>query len=292
VKISPVGLYYKERAIFRSDALVVFGASIDASVHFDRYREDQQEAVRDLTREIEEALRALTLHVPRQEDEPLLASLRQIFAAEAGGMRERLETDQALIQAVEYFRHRDRSRYRKLRRKILGYSRLLTSLGLAHDQVDRKYRIVPILRYVAPRATFAAVGLPLFLFGAVNNFLPYKAPAWLSRLLMRDVVEVATIKFLSGLAGFPLFYFLQSWLVGRALGAATAWFYLGLLPLSGLFALSYMEALEGFADEIRVFFLHLTRQDIVGKLKTRRECILEELELCREQYLQEVRGNQ
>jgi hypothetical protein len=122
------------------------------------------------------------------------------------------------------------------------------------------------------------------LFGAINNFIPYKSPLWLSRLLTRDMVEVATIKFLSGLVSFPLFYFGQTWLVAKVLGAATAWIYFGLLPVTGLFALAYMEGLEGFAEEIRVFFLHLSRRDFMGKLKTRREHILQELDLCRQQY--------
>jgi glycerol-3-phosphate O-acyltransferase/dihydroxyacetone phosphate acyltransferase len=284
VKILPAGLYYTERAIFRSDALVVFGEPIDPRVHAATYRENPQTAVRNLTRQLEQRLRELTLHVPHEEDEPLVASLRQLFAAEPGAVEQRLDADRTLIQAVEYFRHREPARYKKLRREILSYTRLLGSLGLQHDQLVRRYRIASVIRYLAPRTALAALGFPLFLFGAINNFIPYKLPLWLSRLLTRDIVEVATIKFLSGLVSFPLFYLGQTWLVARFLGPLAAWIYLGLLPVTGSMALAYLEALEDFAEEIRVFFLQVTRRDFMGKLRTRRERILHELELCRQQY--------
>jgi hypothetical protein len=284
VEILPAGLYYTERAVFRSDALVVFGEPIETSSHVDSYRVDPQAAVRDLTQELEEKLRELTLHVPNEEDEPLVAALRRLFAVEAGGLQERLEVDQALIKAVDYFRHRDPARYKKLRREILSYTRLLTSLGVEHDQISRSYRIPSVIQYLAPRMVFAILGFPLFLFGAVNNFIPYKLPLWMSRFLTRDIVEVATTKFLTGLVSFPLFYFGQTWLVAELFGAAAAWVYFGLLPVTGLFALAYMEGLEGFAEEIRVFFLHFTRRDFMGKLETRRERILKELALCREEF--------
>jgi glycerol-3-phosphate O-acyltransferase/dihydroxyacetone phosphate acyltransferase len=284
VKILPAGLYYTERAIFRSDVLVVFGEPMSPAAYADSYREEPRTAVRDLTRDLEEKLRELTLHVPHEEDEPLVAGLRRFFAAEAGGMQERLEIDRALIKAVQYFRHRDPVRFKKLRREILSYTRLLESLGLKHDQVARTYRVVPVLRYLAPRALFSLIGFPFFLFGAVNSLIPYKLPLWLSRSLTRDLVEVATIKFLSGLVSFPLFYSAQTWLVATWFGTTPAWTYLGLLPVTGLFALAYMEGLEGFTEEIRVFLLHLTRLDFIGKLRTRREHILAELEICRKEY--------
>jgi hypothetical protein len=45
-----------------------------------------------------------------------------------------------------------------------------------------------------------------------------------------------------------------------------------------------MEALEGSADEIRVFFLHVAKRDFMGKLEARREHIARELEACRNEY--------
>jgi hypothetical protein len=141
------------------------------------------------------------------------------------------------------------------------------------------------LRYLAPRIAFAAAGVPVFLWGAINNYLPYKIPAWISRLVTRELVEVATVKFMTGLVSFPLFYGLQTWLVGKWLGTGTALAYFLLLALTGLFALFYVEILTGFAEDVRVFFLHLLKGDLMERLQKRRNRIVRELERASEEYL-------
>jgi 1-acyl-sn-glycerol-3-phosphate acyltransferase len=285
VKIVPVGIYFSERHIFRSDALVVYGEILEPSDYFDRYRVDPPAAVRDLTAELERRLQRLTLHVPRAEDEALLSALGQIFSA-TSDMTRRLEVDRILVKAVEHFRLNDPARYRELRRQVLRYNRLLSALALEHSQVVRRYRAKTVLRYLGPRLVLGSLGFPFFLWGAVNNFLPYKTPGWMSRLVARGVTEVATVKFLSGMVSFPFFYALQTGLVGYWAGVKPAFIYLLLLPLTGLFALRYQEAMDGLFDEIRVFFFHLLKPDRVGRLQEWRDAITNELERCRKEYLQ------
>jgi hypothetical protein len=110
-------------------------------------------------------------------------------------------------------------------------------------------------------------------------------PAWVSRLLAREVVEVATIKFVTGLVSFPFFYALQTWLVRHWMGSWIALAYFLLLPVTGLFALFYAEDLAGFTEEIRVFLLHLLRGDRMDRLQKRRDRIIRELERGRDEYL-------
>ncbi len=293
VKILPVGLYFSERALFRSDVLVVFGPVIDPSSFLDDYRVAPQQAVRALTAEIENRLRGLTLHVPHAEDERFMACLRQFFALPAEGMSGQIEVNPVLVEATEFFRQADPGRYLKVRREVLSYCGLVSALGVADAELNRRYRIGPVLRYLAPRILFAAAGLPVFLWGAVGNFLPYKIPGWISRLLTLELVEVATVKFTTGLLTFPFFYALQTWLVSLWLGMGTALVYLFSLPLTGLVALFYGEVLTGFAEEGRVFLLHLLRRDLMERLQKRRDHIVAKLERAREDYLarqEEIRG--
>ena len=285
VKIQPVGLYFSERALFRSDVLVIFGPVIDPSSLFEAYRTAPQQAVRALTGEIEKRLRGLTLHVPHAEDERFLACLRQLLALPAEGMSGQIEVNPILVEANDYFRETDPGRYRKVRREVLSYCGLISALGVADTELTRRYRIGPVLRYLAPRILLATAGLPVFLWGAVGNFLPYKIPGWISRLLSLELVEVATVKFIAGLVSFPFFYALQTWLASFWLAPGLAPLYLISLPLSGLFALWYGEVLTGFAEEARVFFLHLLRRDLMERLEKRRTHILGELDRGREDYL-------
>ncbi len=283
VKVVPVGLYFSAPSIFRSDVLVVFGPVLDPKDYFDRYRSEPQNAVRDLTGDLERRLRELTLHVPQSEEEPLLSALRQMFPA-GNDVSSRLEVDQELVKAVKYFSVHDPAHYRRVREDVLRYVRLLDAFGLEHSQVKRRYRIGPVLRYMGPRVVLGGVGLPVFLYGAINNFLPYRTPGWLCRLVTKHPVEIATVKFVAGHLSFPLFYALQTWAVSHWAGLGPAIIYLVSLPATGLLALGYQEKMSGFFDEVRLFFVQLLRRDEINRLEERREAITRKLELYRQEF--------
>ncbi len=284
VKILPTGLYFSDRRLFRSAALIAFGTVFDPADFFEKYREEPQAAVRGLTTELENRLRHLTLHVPRAEDEPFLACLREFFASAAEGMSNTLDVNPLLVEANDYFRSADPPRYERVRRGVLHYCRITTALGVSGTELDRRYRLGPVLRYLMPRLVLAIAGFPLFIWGAVHNFIPYKLPAWVARFAAKEDVEKATVKFVSGLMSFPLFYGLQSAIVGHWVGTWAGVLYFVSLPVTGLFALSYMERFSGFAEEIHIFFLHLTRRNLMERLGSRRDRILRELERGREEY--------
>ena len=130
-----------------------------------------------------------------------------------------------------------------------------------------------------------ALRCPFFLYGALNNFLPYKIPGWVSRGVAREPVEVATTKLVAGMLSFPLFYSLQTWAVWRWFGSGPAIIYSVLLPLTGLAALFYVEATREFFGALRLWLLHWSKGDRMHRLHEMRDEIVRELELCRSEYL-------
>jgi len=276
--IVPVGITFSNRELFRSDALVVFGEPLDPSPHFEGYREGEPaDAVKALTRELEAALKAIALHVPREEDEKLLRTLRGFFAEATAPTSDRLVVDRALVEAIADFRDRHPIEYARLRRQVLGYGRVLDVLRLSHGEIDRTYRLGPIVRYLAPRALLAAVGLPFFVGGSLFHYVPYKIPALVAHLFATEPVERATVKLLTGLVTFPLFYALAVLLSGRLL-------LLALLPPLGIFTLIYGEAVSELFREVRIFFWHHRPDDRRERLKLWREDLASELDNRRREY--------
>jgi 1-acyl-sn-glycerol-3-phosphate acyltransferase len=276
--IVPVGITFSNRELFRSDALVVFGEPLDPSRHFEAYREgDPGEAVKALTRELESALKTVAPHVPREEDEKLLGTLRGFFADAAAPTSDRLLVDRTLVEAVADFRDRHPFDYARLRRQVLGYRRVLDVLGLSHGEIDRTYRLGPIVRYLAPRVLLAVAGLPFFVAGALFHYVPYKIPSLLARFLATEPVERATVKLLAGLVTFPLFYalavLLGGWLPLLALG-----------PFLGIFALIYAEAASELVREVRIFLWHHRPDDRRERLKLWRQDLASELQTRRREY--------
>ena len=276
--IVPVGITFSNRELFRSDALVAFGEPLDPSPHFEAYRAgDPAGAVKALTRELEAALRKVSPHVPREEDEKLVRTLRGFFAEATATTSNRLLVDRTLVEAIADFRDRHPLEYRRLRRRVLGYGRVLDVLALSHGEIDRTYRLGPIVRYLAPRALLAAAGLPFFIAGALFHYLPYKIPALFARLLATEPVERATVKLLAGLVTFPLFYALAVLLSGRLL-------LLAILPSLGIFSLFYAEAVSELFREVRIFLWHHRPDDRRERLKLWREELASELETRRREY--------
>ena len=276
--IVPVGIAFSNRELFRSDALVAFGEPLDPSAHFEAYRGGKAEkAVKALTLELEAALRNVAPHVPHEEDQKLLRTLRAFFAEAAAPTSERLVVDRTLVEAISDFRDRHPIEYRRLRRRVLRYGRVLDTLGLSHGEIGRTYRLAPVIRYLAPRVFLAVAGLPFFAAGALVHYVPYKIPAFISRALATEPVERATVKLLAGLVTFPLFYALAI-LVTDEPGLLT------LLPLLGVFSLIYSEAASDLFREIRIFFWHHRPDQRRERLKLWREELVSELETRRLQY--------
>jgi 1-acyl-sn-glycerol-3-phosphate acyltransferase len=275
--IVPVGITFSNRELFRSDASVYFGEPLDPAPHFAAYRDGAPAAaVKALTRELESALKTLAPHVPREEEE-LLRSLRGFFSETSAPISERLLVDRTLLDAVADYRDRHPLEYRRLRRRLLAYGRALDLLGLGHGEIDRTYRVWPVLRYLAPRLALAAAGLPFFIAGALLHYIPYKIPALLARLIAQEPVERATLKLLGGLVTFPLFYALAVFATGRL---AT----LALLPLLGLFALFYFEQVKELLREVRLFLWRHSLDDRRRRLEQWRSDLVVELDARRREY--------
>lgn len=275
--VVPVGIMFSNRELFRSDALVLFGDPVDPSPYFEGYRRDATGAVKALTKDLETALRNLALHVPREDDEKLIRILRGFFSEETAPTSDRLLVDRTLLEAVADFRDRHPVDYGRLRRQLLGYGRLLELLGLSHPELDRTYRLVPILRYLGPRLLLAVLGLPFFAASALFHYVPYKIPALLARLFATEPIERATIKLLSGFVIFPLFYALAVWLTGQPL-------LLALLPPLGVFSLFYAESASELLREVRIFFWHFRPDDRRERLLLWRKDLVSELEARRRAY--------
>lgn len=284
LRIVPAGIAFSDRALFRSDAVVVFGEPIAPAPFFADYRAGRtREAVLGLTAKLEAELAKLAPHLPDAPDEALVRILREFFRGE-GSLAETLEVDRELVEAVRDFRERHPLDYARLRRSLLSYGRALSLSGLTHEELGRRYRFLAVARYLAPRLLLAVAGAVPFLAGAVTHYLPYKIPAWIASKAASHPVERATAKLFTGLVTFPLFYGLEALFVARVLDPRAALAFLLALPALGLFALFYLETLSGFWRDVRVFLLRLGAKGRLGRLQAWRRELEEELSRRREAY--------
>jgi len=99
------------------------------------------------------------------------------------------------------------------------------------------------------------------------------------------------VRFLASIVAFPLFWTLETWMVGRLSGAAAAAVFALTLPLSALVAYRYLVGAARLRSRFRLGVLALTRERAARFLVAEREAIIAELEHARVGYLTTAGGS-
>jgi hypothetical protein len=82
----------------------------------------------------------------------------------------------------------------------------IVHLHIKSDFLDRKYRTSIFVRQLVSSFFVMLIGLPLFLFGMIHNFLQYKLVDFLVLRLVKDVEYYAPVSLLFSLVLYPLVY--------------------------------------------------------------------------------------
>jgi glycerol-3-phosphate O-acyltransferase / dihydroxyacetone phosphate acyltransferase len=295
--VVPVGLSFEPRRRFRGRVLVSFGEPVDVSSYLAAYREEPARALHTLTTAIQWAMEREVVHVERIDATALARAVEAIYRGELerelweerGPSGRQLEFSGSIPDAVEHFREQDPARIERLWHRILGYHAGLAAYRLRDEAVRTRLEGTAERQPVA-RSWQTIVGLPLFAYGAAVNFLPYYLPGWLAGRMSRRPTHYATTRLLASVVAFPLFWALETSLVGWAAGLRWALAFFLSLPLGGLIAYRYLVGTGRLRHQLRFGALLLTRAQEARRLLAERREILGELERTRRDYLEGAKG--
>ncbi len=294
LSLVPVGLTFEARKSFLGRVLVSFGASIPVGPYLEAYREDPGQAVDALTRAIQRAMEAELVHVEHIEATELVRAVEELYRGEL--ISDLLATRglgawqidpsrlaRAIVDAMNYFKARDPERVERLWQRIRGYRALLAEYRVKDEAVQARLR-GPRRRERVRHSWEAILGFPFFVYGAVVNGLPYLIPRWVARRRASKETDYATVRFLASVVAFPLFWTLETWAIGRLIGAAGAAVFALSLPLSGLLAYRYLVGAGRLRSRLRLGVLAFTREPTARYLVAEREAIIAELERAKADY--------
>jgi len=293
--VVPVGLSFEARRRFRGRVLVSFGEPVDVSSFLAVYRGDPAKALHSLTAAIQWAMEREVVHVERIDTAALARAVETLYRGElerelweerglSGRRIELLPLSGSMADAVEHFREQDPERIERLWQRILGYRAGLAAYRL-RDEAGRT-RLEPTAeRQRVARPWQTIVGLPLFAYGGAVNFLPYYLPGWLAGRTSRRQTDYATTRLLASIVAFPLFWALETSLVGWAAGVAWAVAFFLSLPLGGLIAYRYLVGTGRLRHQLRFGALLLTRAQEARRFLAERREIVEELARADRDYL-------
>jgi glycerol-3-phosphate O-acyltransferase/dihydroxyacetone phosphate acyltransferase len=291
----PVGLTFDARKSFRGRVRVAFGEPIELSAYAGAYAEDAGKAVDALTREIQWGMQAQVVHVDRPALADVTRAVDELFRSELvrelqeeRGLSPKqidpLRLSQTIADAVGYFEEHEPERVERLGRQLQHYRAMLAAYHVRDQAVRARVERPPARSRVA-RSWLAYLGLPVFVYGAAVNALPYLLPRWLARRTARKETDYATTRLLASVAAFPLSWGAEIWIVWRLGGAAGALLFAASLPLSGLLAYRYLGGAGRLRSQVRFGWLSLTRHQAASRLLAARQHLIAQLEKAKSDYL-------
>ncbi len=243
VKIVPVGLDYSDYSKFRQKLFINFGKPIEVSEYFSQWEANPPVAMNALRDRLSAEMSKLMIDVRSEKYYEEVLFLRTIYNAEMlirmklkpGKLGNEHDADREMIRCLQAFEEQKPDEMDTLAKNVSEYKLLLEKNNL-RDWVIRKEKIS--LFGIILNWLFQLLLLPVFLYGFINNALPY----FLSNKVagnIKDIQFQSSVKMAVGMIVFllqmivlaiPALAFIK-WQYGLA--------YLVSIPLSGWLAFNY-----------------------------------------------------
>src|SRR5262249_50271352 len=285
LKIVPAGLYYTAKTTFRSAALLYFGMPIDVNpVALEASGEPPRAAVRDLSLQIEAALRAVILDAQNEEALLTITRAEKIFSTEISAadnemsLTSELHLRQRFIQRYRWLREHSPERLRKLQARITRFEEQLRLAGVDPEDFSPPKSVLALFRHLLLRAGLFLLLLAPALVGIVIHFPAYQLGGFLSTRLAHESEDVvSTIKIISAMLLFPLTWLVVGVIVFKNSGWPLALVSLLVLPLTGYAAIRLLEGIDTFLGGVRALLFFLMRRRFFVRLLAERKAIKAEI---------------
>jgi len=269
--IHPIGLTYEDPQRFGSRVLVNVGEPIRIADFRQDYDKNPVEAVRKLTAFLEARMRAMTIDTADNEEDQLLRVIERVLrnSHEDWTDEQHFIQTQTTLGYLRAWKQKSPENFEAYRATALDYQQQLDALQLSDRAVvARQKPNAGLWRWLQLPLAFA--GLPVFLYGWVNHWLPTGLPILLMRKLKLYPGYDATVKLLGGIFTIPLFYWLQSEAVEAWVGNAASWWYLLTLPPAGWAAFLFRKQVPKWQRDWRLWRLARKAPAVVRKLEEAR----------------------
>ncbi len=296
IKVLPIGLYFFSRSRFRSKVLVNVGKAIDLKTYFELNKDDNYKAVYSLTYEIQKHLERLTVNIRHEELDEFVHDIEILYQDELKKENPELTvrtkstaTDfiltQKIAECVEFFFEHEPRRVQTLQDQITVYKRKLKRLHLTDAMLKEKQSFWQLIRTSAK--TFGGVvwGLPLAIYGIINNSTPYFIAEYFAKKFIIERTKILSALLIGGGSAFIIFYTLQIFLVWYFFGVMWSSVYSITLPISGLFALAYLKEIRRERERISFSFFLFTNRQLFNKMRRERRKLIATMNTIKDEYL-------
>ena len=283
VKLIPVATNYFDPTKFRSDVLLNVAPPIIVANYAELYAKDPDAAADQLTEDLRVALEHRLVVSKDAADDAFVQQIERTFGDhlnpddDPGTLYDNFQLSRTLLQALAWAEQNFPERLTAARAKFETYLTELQRHGLTDEALDdqRRGSVAGLVNLI--------LGFPVWLYGLVNNYLPYILPSIVAKWATKEMEFVAAILLMVGMITFPLAYGLQ---IGAVHHFTQDWrwtlAYALSLPLTGFYALGYWNSLTARLQRLRAARLAPAE---VQQLQQQRAALVAELEEARAAYV-------
>lgn len=290
VKIVNIGLNYADQHKFNRDLFINIHEPVSVSAYAGAYSRDHFKAAEAITEEIRRQLESVVISVRDERTDALVKDVETLYRHQLKrerGIRGKdtateFEITQNIVKAVEYQAEHHPDFVESMRERINLYFAQLRRFNIGDEDLSRSHS--SFFRSNMQAFLFLLLGLPVYLYGLINNYIPFELPA----LLSKNTKDFrGAIGMVLGMFCFIIFYTLQISLVQHFfhLPLLTVLYALS-LPLSGFFAYYYWHTFDRIRSRWLLIALFYKRSAAIAGLIAERESIIAEFEKVKKEFLE------
>lgn len=256
IKIIPVGLDWSHYYHFRSKLFVNFGEPIPVSDYYEEYKKNPPRGMNLLREKLARDLKKYMIHIDQDKYYDMVDQIRYIYLPQMikklGFNNQKQPNNfyaqKEIINSLNNFVEAKPEDAEKLSEETKKYTDLLKKLNFRH--------------WVLQKSPFSLIGIfiqfllmlilsPVYLYGVILNYLPYKIPVWASKKI-KDPQFISSIRTVVSLIVLLIYYIpltviglfvLDLWWLKIAFPVS--------LPFTGLFAFHYYIQLKKWFAKLR-----------------------------------------
>ena len=294
VKIINIGLNYDNPHKFNRDLFVNIHEPIEATAYASAFRQDEFKAAEALTEEIRNQLEDVIISIQDEKTEDLVKDIETLYKHDLKKARGLSGTDSAaefaitqnIVKAVEHYSETEPAFTEAMRARIKAYFSRLKEFNIEDEDLGRNRNHQSFIGNNIGSLLFLILGFPLYLYGLVNNYLPFEIPGLLAGKIAKSSDFRGAIGMVLGMFTFIIFDTFQIWLVHHLFHIT--WLtiaYAVSLPLSGFFTYYYWHSFDKIRAKWLLISLFFRRSTAISSLIAERENIIAEFGKKREDFL-------
>lgn len=288
-----IGLNYANPHRFNKDVFINIDEPILVADYRSDYEKDGFRAVEMLTEKIRMKLESLVIAIEDDKTDELVKNVETLYKYKLTKDSGFSKNDQVadftitknIFESVKYFSIHKPEMVESLRIRMDDYFSKLQLLGINDIDIARNLKNKNFLGSSFMAILTIILGFPFYVYGLINNYLPFQIPGWIADKLSKTKEFRGPIGMVSGMFMFIIFYTTQIILVNKFFtNELITIVYATTLPLFGLFTYWYYHTVIKIRNKWMLLMLFYKKSAYISNLISERELLIAEFDKAKEEF--------